>query len=470
MHIDWPSIEIPGFISHLTIIIGFILATLTMAQIITKRRSPSVTIAWLLVIVLIPYLGVPLYLLFGGRKIKRIVNRKAIIKLPEKFTLDTDESARIDRILRSYGIPSATVGNSLTLHCTGEEGYGALVESIRRATRSIYIATFIFHMDEVGREIAKLLTRRASEGIEVKLLIDGVGSLETAGRFLKPLTKAGGKVSYFMPVFRPPLKGRTNLRNHRKIVIFDQSRVMAGGTNIASEYIGPTPNPNRWRDLSFTLEGPAVLQYAEVFRFDWEFATTERIELNSETAGTNGEKPGDAILQIVPSGPDMSGDPLYYAIIQAIFSSKRSVRIVTPYFIPDEALFQALLIAIHRGVDVRILVPEKSNHSLPDLARGNYMRTIQAEGGKIYQYAKGMMHTKIMLVDDELAMLGSANMDIRSLFLNYETAMFVYSKKEIQAVADYVERLESESRVGVKEAGAFRELYEGLARMTAPLL
>jgi len=344
------------------------------------------------------------------------------------------------------------------------------VKLIEEAAESIYIATFILHMDEVGAEIVRLLTKRASEGVEVCVLMDGVGSMHTSRRSLRKLVKAGGRIAYFMPVIHRPFRGRTNLRNHRKIVIADQKRVIAGGTNISSEYIGPTPKPGRWHDISFTLEGPAVKHYAEVFRSDWKFATGERIDLNSDGAQPVCDDGQGAIVQIIPSGPDVKGDPLYYSIISAAFAAKDRLWVITPYFVPDETLMQALILAVHRGVDVRILVPDKSNHRVADLARDTYMRTLQAEGGTIQLYTAGMMHAKIMIMDYELAMIGSANMDIRSLFLNYETAMFVYSKPEIQATEAWVEQLAKDTRIGVEDVGAFRDIIEGVVRMIAPLL
>jgi len=329
---------------------------------------------------------------------------------------------------------------------------------------------FILDPDEVGKEFIDSLARRAADGLNVKLLLDSVGSRHTTRRFLSPVVEAGGQISFFMPLLHRPFRGRTNLRNHRKIIIADEQRVIAGGANIASNYFDRTTKSSHWRDLSFVLEGPAVMHYTEVFRSDWEFASGERLTLHPELAQPVHNDRGGAIVQVLPSGPDVPGDPLYDAILSAIFAAKQRLWVVTPYFIPDIALVQALRLASHRGVDVHILVPEKSNHPIADLARGTHLRDLQADGCTILLYTDGMMHAKVFLVDSQLAMIGSPNMDLRSLFLDYEIAMFAYSKPEIHATEAWIEDLAINSRIGVREVGDFRDICEGVARMMSPLL
>jgi cardiolipin synthase len=455
--------------TELALIVGFLLAVVVVAHVLRQRRSPAGTVAWLLVIVLFPYVGVPLYLMFGGRKMRRVADSKANIRLPDNAVRPLSDAGLIDLLLRTYGIPGATIGNRMSLCQTGEEGYDRLVQIIEEASRSIYVQTYVLHKDEVSRDIVHRLARRAGEGVQVRLLMDGIGSMYTGRRFLSPIVKKGGKTAFFIPFLHLPFRGRTNLRNHRKLIIADGRRVMAGGTNIGREYIGPTPKAGRWRDLSFVLEGPAVSHYAEIFRSDWKFASGESIGLDSEMACSLPEDAG-SVVQVVPSGPDVVGDPLYDAILSAMFAAKKRLWVVTPYFIPDEALLQALTLAAHRGIDVRILVPQKSNHAMADLARGTYLRQVQAAGGKVLLYTDGMMHAKVLLMDNELAMIGSANMDIRSLFLDYEVAMFAYGEAEVRATEAWVEATMKNTRSGVKPAGTIRDLCEGVVRLAAPLL
>ena len=451
--------------THFAVLLGMILALMTISHLLVQRRSPSSLIAWLLVIILLPYIGVPLYLMFGGRKMVRIAESKRKITLNEGKMLPLEQANAVDRGLRTCGIPGAMTGNSLDLCRTGEEAYHGLVRMIENATSSIYITTFIFAEDEVGADILLRLSRRAAQGVKVRLLLDGVGSLKTSAAFLEPLVQAGGRYAFFMPVFHHPLRGRTNLRNHRKIVIVDDCRVWAGGQNIAGVYIGPRKRKNRWQDLSFVLSGPAVAPFVEIFHSDWLFAAEEHLEpqvrkcLEPET---------ESIVQVVPSGPDMHRDALYEAIISAIFAAKKRLWIVTPYFVPDHALNQSLVIAAHRGVDVRIVVPKKSNHVMADIVRSGYLREIQAAGGTIVLYTGTMLHAKVMVADETLAMVGSANLDSRSLFLNYEVATFLYSRDDVLAVKSWIKGVAAQAETGIKEAGRMRILFEGMAQVVAP--
>ena len=218
------------------------------------------------------------------------------------------------------------------------------------------------------------------------------------------------------------------------------------------------------------MEGPAVIQYMTIFRSDWQFATREDLPINPDHAKPITDNDDEAVVQIVPSGPDVEGDPLYAALLSAVFSAKRRLWIITPYFVPNDALSHALAIAAHRGVDVRVLVPKVSNHRIADLARGTYLRELQAAGGTVMLYTPGMVHAKVLIMDEELSVIGSANMDYRSLFLNYEAAMIVYSKPVIEATASWFSELAADARIGIGEVGTVRDVFEGVVRIAAPLL
>ncbi|WP_245706329.1 phospholipase D-like domain-containing protein [Desulfuromusa kysingii] len=458
-------------LTHVVLLLGFLLALPVIAQMIRQRYSPAGSLAWLLSIILIPYLGIPLFLMLGGRKMRSLAASKTNLQLPEQSLTLQKGIPDIDRLMRSYGLPGAVTGNQLQLLGSGEEGYAALVEIIEQATTHLWVSTFILHPDQVGRDIIDRLSRRAAAGVEVRVLLDGVGSLHTHRKDLAPLTAAGGKIAFFMPVMHRPFRGRTNLRNHRKSVIADSCRIWAGGTNIANEYIGPTYDPHRWRDLSFILEGPATQHYIDIFSSDWQFATGKQLSGSTiNPAKMNVPVIGDATVQVVPSGPDVSGDPLYSALISAAFQATERLWIVTPYFIPDAALAQALQLAVHRGVDVRVILPEISNHKFADMARGPYLRELQQVGGQVLLYQGGMLHGKALLADTFLAVIGSANFDMRSLFLNYETGLLLYSQTEVKQIEAWIEDLTCHCRHGIGQAGLFRDLLEGIIRMMAPML
>ena len=459
------------FLSHFLLLLGFLLAIVVTVQMIRQRRSPAGSLAWLLAMVLVPYLGIPLYLMLGGRKVRRLAESKAELQFPEQCSHPSDDNFEIDHLMRSFGLPAACPGHQIKLLGSGEQGYAALVAMIEQARTSLWVSTFILHPDGVGQDIIERLSRQASAGVEVRVLLDGVGSLHTGKQALAPLIEAGGEVAFFMPVLHRPFRGRSNLRNHRKAVIADGQCVWAGGTNIANEYIGPNPDDHRWRDLSFVLEGPAVQQYRSIFCSDWQFTTGRKLSCPQlDPSDNNDITVGKGVVQVVPSGPDVSGDFLYSALISAVFQAKKQIWIVTPYFIPDETLVQALSLAAHRGVDVRVLVPEVSNHWLADMARGPYLRDLQQAGGQIHLYQGGMVHGKAFLADNTLAVIGSANFDMRSLFLNYETGLLVYSEVEIQEIREWIENLASNCRCGVPEVGVLRDLGEGVSCLLAPIL
>ncbi|MDA1192754.1 MAG: phospholipase D-like domain-containing protein, partial [Candidatus Poribacteria bacterium] len=350
----------------------------------------------------------------------------------------------------------------------GQQTYSGLIDVIDSATRSLHITVFIFGKDEMARDIVARLAKRAAEGIDVRVLIDSVGSFWTRKEVVEPLLRASGRVVRFLPVLSAPLRGRANLRNHRKIILADDARVIAGGINIASNYFGPTDDPQRWQDLAFYIEGPATHSFAEIFRSDWAFATGERIAISEDAHPP--QATGNAVIQVVPAGPDVRDDPLYVAILSAIFTATSRVWIVSPYFIPNDTLAQALALAARRGVDVRILVPKRSNHRLTDFARDTYLRQVQESGGIIQHYVPGMMHAKAVLVDDSFAVIGSANFDMRSLFLSFEVAAFVYSRSEIDSLEDWMETLMRRSEIGIEEAGFAREMVESAVRLFATQL
>jgi cardiolipin synthase len=285
---------------------------------------------------------------------------------------------------------------------------------------------------------------------------------------LAPLLDAGGRYAFFMPMMHLPFRGRANLRNHRKIIIVDNATAMMGGMNIAREYMGTAADTGRWRDLSFIVKGPVLADLHHVFRSDWQFAAKQKVVKEDIPASSGtGEA---AALQLVPSGPDVAGDPLYDSVLGALFKAKRRVWIVTPYFIPDEMLLKAMCITARRGIDVRVVVPRVSNHPLADLVRRSYLRQIQDSGATVCNFTPGMLHGKVILVDDALGIVGSMNMDMRSFFLNYEIALFIYDESEVKELDSWVTDTMRQSVPGIKKANIAIQFFEGAARLLAPLL
>lgn len=453
---------------------AFVLALVFMAAVLKPRQSPAAATAWLLVIFLLPYLGVPLFLMFGGRKMRNIVKKKHRLYSKRPGVPTASEGGGIERILDTYGVPHRSAGNLVRLAGDGVDAFQDVCRLIDEAEREIHVLSYILGVDDVGREIVARLAKRAGQGIKVRLLLDAMGSWRVKRSFVAPLVEAGGEVAYFMPVIHLPLRGRANLRNHRKILVIDGRVAMLGGMNLATEYMGPTPDPLRWVDLSVVVEGPVVQPIDELFRNDWQFVTGKRIEPIPSRPNEQGSMLSEGgtrtEAQVVASGPDVEGDPLYDSLISAIHNAERRLWIVTPYFVPDDTLARALELSARRGVDVRLIVPERSNHLMADIARESYLKQVQAAGTQVLLYAPVMVHAKVLVIDDSLAVVGSANMDMRSLFLNYEVALYLSTPSMVESTAEWVSSLFPACRTVIPKDGRVRELAEGVVRLLSPLL
>ena len=464
-------------LSHLFTVGGFLLAFFLIARLLTEKRQPGNTMAWLLVIVLVPYVGVPLYLLIGGRKLRRLVERKSRL-VPTLEGIDAvDIASQLSptaQTINASGASPPLGGNRVRLLLTGEDAFATLEEQIRAARDSIHITTFILGRDEPGRRLVHLLAERASEGVKVRLLVDAVGSLFAGKTFVRPIVAAGGEVQRFMPVF--PFAGRrsANLRNHRKIAVFDQHTAVVGGHNLARDYMGPTPWKKRFRDFGAVLSGPAAALLNEVFLADWAFASGQSIDaLHAELRPDAIRKEGDSVIQVVASGPDVVGDPLYEGILSMIQEARESIWIITPYFIPDEVLWRSLMVKARAGVDVTLILPARSNHPITDYARRHYTRELRKAGARVMLYGPGMMHGKAIIVDSHMGLLGSANFDLRSLFVNFEIGVILYSAIDVLAMRAWAKELLTHCREPAPQPTRFRFLRgvaEDLSRLLAPML
>jgi len=460
----------PLFSTHFSVLFGFALAVLLAVRIVREQRPTGSTFAWLLAILLIPYVGVPLYILLGGRKLQRLAGSKEPLtgeSLPRPeaaFYNDTE------RILVKLGATAPTSHNHLEFLPDGENTYRSLIELIRGTRESIEVMTFILGRDEVGTAFIDELCAKAAQGCQVRLLIDALGSLYVRGSFVGRLKRAGGKVGVFMPMLPLHRRWSANLRNHRKLIIADGRRAYIGGMNLASEYMGPTPDPQRWSDFGMIAEGPVVAQMQRVFVSDWNFATNEGIKVSAAATAPRSVA-GESLLQLVPSGPDVAADPFYHGLLTAFSEAKHRIWIVTPYFIPDGVIGELLELAARLGRDVRVLVPQKSNHQLADLARGSYLRDLTAAGVKFFGYQPGMLHAKMVVIDQALAVTGSANLDLRSLYLNYEIGLFIHSRPDVDRMAAHVVKLLAKSQpITPASADGFRGWLEDAGRLIAPLL
>jgi cardiolipin synthase len=343
-----------------------------------------------------------------------------------------------------------------------------MLAAIVAAKQSVRITTFLIGDDAAGNSALGALTQAAARGVEVRLLVDGLFQWRASKKAIARLRAAGGRAVFFMPVMPLPFRARANLRNHRKLIVVDGEVAFVGAMNLADEYMGvddPPGSLGRWRDMMLEVRGPAVARVDEIFRSDWAFAAGEALD-----ALGSPEDPGLAFgrVQVVPSGPDVPGDTLDDAVLTALFRAERRVWIATPYFIPDEALVRGLLLAAHRGVDVTIVVPARSNHLMADLAGASSLRELEAGGVNVRPWKSGMLHAKAVVFDD-VAVLGSANLDMRSMFLDYEVSLFLTSKDDVALVEAWFEGTLAMCDVKLAKPGRMRAGFEAIGRLLSPV-
>ena len=443
--------------THLEIFFVSLLVIVAAAFMLQQRRSPQSTAAWLLALVVVPYVAVPIFVAVGFRKRP---GQENAITFREVDALEPVN--RVDKTLRSYGLPPGATGHTFDLHESPAAARDAVHRLIAEAEGQIDALFYLVARDAEGRAFIDALTARARDGVRVRLLMDRLGSLFPPHRELRRFKDAGGTVEFFSPFVQTPRRGHLNLRNHRKMLIADDRVVYAGGRNVGDEYL--TPQDPVWTDLSFTLTGPAVRSFTDVFESDWSGVGGVTREHHR-----TGADEGTCVAQLVASGPDLPHDGFHDTLVNAIHHATDRVWIVTPYFLPTDGQSEALAIAARRGVDVTLVLPRRSNQRTADFARGAYLRELQAAGGKILLYEDGMIHAKTGLVDGT-AYIGSTNFDVRSMLLNFENALIVHDAQSVTQLADWFSRQTKQCSEGLKEHGVLRRIAEGFFRIGAPML
>ena len=455
----------PGFnatywltVHGLVTVLAVLLYVIT-SRLLQQRRHPSAAIAWVLFILLMPYVALPVFWTFGSRK----QARPRAKTLPEASTL-TAHHPWPARTAIALGQPEPAPYAALHVHADGSAALAALWQVIDGASHTLDVCTYILGNDSLGAMVVQRLAAKARAGVRVRLLLDGLGRWIGGRPDLKPLAAAGVALTLFVPPLHSPLKGRTNLRNHRKLLVADAAhegrRLWCGGRNLASEYFEGSADAAAWRDLSFDLRGALVLQAGALFEHDWAFANGRRVTLPPPAAAL--PEPGAAVGQLVASGPDQVDDTVHALLITAAYRAGRRMRLATPYFVPDAAVLTALCLAARRGVEVDLLLPARSNHRMSDQARRRALRSFSDAGGRIW-FTPHMLHAKLVVIDDVVAYTGSTNLDGRSLFLNYEL-MFAF--QEVSAIAAFEHWFDQERSLATRHlpapAGLWSDLAEGM--------
>lgn len=416
--------------------------------IILEKRSPFKTISWLLILILFPVIGIGFYLFFGQEYRKRkLFSRKGIKILGELRRLtnrqlrefnephvnvdpEVLEKKNIIRLLLNNSDALLTTGNQLKILLNGKETFKAIFDAIKNAKHHIHLEYYIFANDDIGNKMKDLLIAKSCEGVEVRVIIDDVGSWGLKRKFLSELRKNGVKIYPFMEVRFPRLTSRVNFRNHRKIVIVDGKIGFTGGINIADRYIHGLPKLGPWRDTHLQITGDAVDGLQVIFAADWYFVTKENLSGDAyfpplkETAGTP--------VQISASGPDSDWENIGMAFFAAIGNAKKLIYISTPYMMPPSYISLALKTAALSDIDVRIIIPGVSDAIIPKWCSLSYVEKLLEAGVRIYTYQAGFIHSKTIIVDDILSSIGTTNLDFRSIETNFEVNAFIYEREFTQ--------------------------------------
>ena len=463
-----------GITLHGLMVVLSLLAYVVASHALNQRRHPTAAIAWVFFILLVPYVALPAFLVFGSRKQRRPVLVTAPGSSPPSSSAPSSPSSASAapwavRTIAALGQPAPAAYRDLVLHADGRDALAALWRVIDAAERSIDCCTFILGSDEVGDAVLARLIAKARAGVRVRLLIDGMGKLMRRHPDLSPLTRAGGEVAVFVPPLRLPIRARANLRDHRKMVIVDAERdgrrLWSGGRNLAAEYFEGREGAAAWRDLTFDVGGALVEQAASLFARDWAYGHGDR-PAPARLVAPWVDPSARGCAQLVASGPDEVDDTIQTVLVTGAYQAEYRIVLATPYFVPDTALLAALCMAARRGVTVDLLLPARSNHAMSDVARRRALRALAGAGGRVW-LAPQMLHAKLAIFDDVLAMSGSANLDSRSLFLNYELMVAFHDASDIARFVDWFERERPRAtRYVVREPGLVADIAEGLVLWT----
>lgn len=468
-----------------------VLLLIYIVQLITivllEYKHPSKTVAWLLISFCVPFIGfVMYYFLAQEYTARRRVRKRWFVEqvmehLPHLEVINDEkqlsnvqmqEQHRLFQMIEALSDSPVLGGNRSKVLTNGHDTYQAMLQALRGAKHHIHIEFYILRDDVVGSMFQKLLIEKAKQGVKIRIIVDGVGSLELKKRYIRELEQAGIEFYWFLPVWLAFFRRRLNYRNHRKIIIVDGRIGFLGGINIGEEYIGRNEKTGFWRDTHLQIEGNAVYNLQAVFLHDWALASSQR--LHDWELFPVQEDLGTEEIKLVSSGPDTSWDAIQELYFGALNNAKERVWIVTPYFIPDPSIQLALKVAAVSGIDVRIIIPEKSDSRIVDWASRSYLEELLQSGVRFYSYQKGFIHSKTIVMDRALACVGTANMDMRSFFSNFELNAVLFDEAAIDRVEedfilDFNDSVPIHYEQFIKRS-RWQKMMEALSRLLSPLL
>lgn len=458
-------------------------------MLILEKRSPFKTIAWILVLLLVPVIGLIFYLFFGqeyrkqklfsrrGVKSLRKIRKLSIKQLREiehkhlQLSPEVLEKKKLIRLLLNNSDSLLTTGNECKILNNGKETFDAIFKAIKNAKHHIHLEYYIIDNDKIGNQLTDLLIEKSREGIEVRIIVDDVGSWDLKEPFFNRLREAGIEIYPFMEVRFPRLTSRVNFRNHRKILIVDGKIGFTGGINIADRYLEGKPKIGPWRDTHLQITGDAVATMQIIFAADWYFVINEN--LTGEKYFLPLTEENGTPVQVSASGPDSDWENIEQAYISAILNAKDYVYLTTPYLMPPQTIITALKTASLSGVDVRIIIPEKSDAIVPKWCSFSYVEQFLEAGIKIYFYQNGFIHSKTLMIDNVFSTIGTTNLDFRSLETNFEINAFIYERKFTRSLLrHFINDVRNSREIKMAEwikRPWYDKLRESLAHIVSPM-
>lgn len=455
----------------------------TVIMVLMENRNPVKSIAWILVLILVPIVGFIFYIFFGKNLRKQfVISRRSLQKLKGySYTVEDIRGVPSDvlpvehRNLATLSMNScdaeAYPNNQVTLYQDGKTLFDDIFEALESATHHIHMEYYIFLSDEIGRKVIDVLLRKVRQGVFVRVIIDDVGSWMMKKSAISEMREAGIRVESFLKVGLPFLSSKVNYRNHRKILIVDGRVGFTGGMNIADRYVeGLQWGP--WRDSHLRIEGSGVAGLQKTFLYDWYFV--DRKLISDANFFPLPEPKGKTLLQMVTSGPDTAWNSIMQVFFAAIVQARKYVYIETPYFLPNESMVTALQTAALSGTDVQVILPERADARFTLVGSYSYLNEMFKAGVKVYFYKRGFVHSKTIVIDDEISTVGSSNMDVRSFEANFEANVVMYDPnialklrqifEEDRANSEEVNKADWEKRPIVQR------VKESIARLFSPVL
>lgn len=457
-----------------------------MLTVLMDNRQPAKTIAWVLVLLFVPVVGIVLYIFFGQntRKMKLIsgrsldqLSKRSMLEFVEQRNLRMPEYfSSLVRLFTNQSLSLPFKDNAVEFYTDGYQFFPALLQAIKGATNHIHLDTYIFADDPLGRLLSDALIAKAREGVEVRLIYDDVGCWRVSERFFDRMRQAGVKVRSFMPVRFPAFTSKVNYRNHRKVCVIDGTQGFIGGMNIALRYVkGLHGGTLPWRDTHMRLRGSVVYALQRAFLVDWYFVDRTLINDHRYYPPMPWHISNDSLAQVVTSSPIAQWPDIMQGYVRILLEAKQYVYMETPYFLPTEPVLFAMRTAALAGVDVRLLIPRRSDAWLIQLASMSYVTETLEAGVKVRLYEKGFNHSKLLVADDQISTCGSTNIDFRSFENNFEANVFFYDRQTALRIKDIYMR-DEDCSINFSEA---RELHhrpymhrfvESLLRLLSPLL